>query len=92
MKKECMIQETLIETRVSYTIELQGQLYLIEQVPARACQETGEDYFSPETVEQIQALIKSGRLLEETPLTGHGFDDDRTRRTNPDTLTTANAE
>ena len=55
------MQETLIETTVNYTIEYQGQLYLIEQVPARVCQETGEEYFSPETVEQIQALIKSGR-------------------------------
>ena len=55
------MQETLIETTVNYTIEYQGQLYLIEQVPARVCQETGEEYFSPETVEHIQALIKSGR-------------------------------
>ena len=56
-----MSQETLIDTQVNYTIEYQGQLYLIEQVPARVCQETGEEYFAPETVEHIQALIKSGR-------------------------------
>ena len=58
---ESTMQETLIETTVNYTIEYQGQLYLIEQVPARVCQETGEEYFSPDTVEHIQALIKSGR-------------------------------
>ena len=56
-----MMQETLIDTQVNYTIEYQGQIYLIEQVPARACQETGEEYFAPETVEHIQALIKSGQ-------------------------------
>jgi YgiT-type zinc finger domain-containing protein len=58
---EAMMQETLIDTQVNYTIEYQGQLYLIEQVPARVCQETGEEYLAPETVEHIQALIQSGQ-------------------------------
>jgi hypothetical protein len=35
MMKERMMQETMIETTVNYTIEYQGQLYLIEQAPAR---------------------------------------------------------
>ncbi len=51
------MHETMIDTTVNYTIEYQGQLYLIEQVPARVCQETGEEFFAPETVEHIQALI-----------------------------------
>jgi YgiT-type zinc finger domain-containing protein len=65
------MQETMIDTTVNYTIEHQGRLYLIEQVPARLCEETGEEFFSPETVEHIQALIHSGQppaRVIETPV------------------------
>jgi len=55
------MKETLIETEVTYTLELSGKFYLIEHVPARVCKETGEQYFAPETVEHLQALIKSGK-------------------------------
>jgi hypothetical protein len=30
-------------------------------VPARVCRETGEQLFSPDTVEHIQDLIKGGK-------------------------------
>jgi YgiT-type zinc finger domain-containing protein len=53
------MKETLIDTKVTYTLEHSGKFYLIEHVPARVCRETGEQYFAPETVEHIQALIKS---------------------------------
>lgn len=55
------MSETLIETEVTYTLEFDGKFYLIERVPARVCKETGEQYFAPETVEHLQALIKSGK-------------------------------
>ncbi len=61
----------LEETEVTYTLELNGRFYIIEHVPARVCQETGEQYFSPETVERIQALIKGGKKparVVETPV------------------------
>ena len=32
----------LVETRVTYTIELNGQIFMIENVPARVNEETGE--------------------------------------------------
>jgi YgiT-type zinc finger domain-containing protein len=51
------MQETMIDTQVTYRIEHAGKLYLIENVPARVCQETGEEFFAPETVEHIQAII-----------------------------------
>ncbi len=50
--------ENLIETQVTYSLEINGQFYLIENVPARVNTETGEQYFSPETVERIQEIIK----------------------------------
>jgi len=55
------MKETMIETEVTYTLGFGGRFYIIEHVPARVCQETGEQYFSPETVERIQALIKGGK-------------------------------
>ena len=65
------MKETMIETEVTYTLEHGGKFYLIERVPARVCRETGEQYFAPETVEHIQALIRSKRAPEkviETPV------------------------
>jgi hypothetical protein len=34
---------------------------VIEDVPARVCRETGEEFFAPETVEHIQALMKGSK-------------------------------
>jgi YgiT-type zinc finger domain-containing protein len=50
-------EENLSEQRVTYTLELSGRLFVIENVPARVDQETGEQFFSPETVERIQEII-----------------------------------
>ena len=50
----------MIETDVTYTLEFGGKFYIIEHVPARICQETGKQFFAPETVERIQDMIKGG--------------------------------
>jgi len=68
---EEIVEETMIEMDVTYTLEFGGKFYIIQHVPARVCQETGEQFFSPETVERIQALIKGGRKPDrviETPV------------------------
>jgi len=65
------MKETIIEKDVTYTLEFGGKFYIIEHVPARVCQETGEQFFSPETVERIHGLIKGGRKpsrVIETPV------------------------
>ena len=65
------MKETMVETEVTYTLEHEGNFYLIKHVPARVCKETGEQYFSPETVEHIQALIKGKKppvKVIETPV------------------------
>ena len=49
--------ETFIEQKVTYTIEKDGKLFVVENVPARVCLETGEQLFAPETVEQLQQTI-----------------------------------
>jgi len=61
----------MIETEVTYTLEHRGEFFIIEQVPARVCKETGEQFFAPETVEHIQEIIKSRKepnRVIETPV------------------------
>ena len=65
------MQETMIDTEVTYTVEHDGKFFLIEHVPARVCRETGEQFFTPETVEHIQAVIKNRQKpvrVIETPV------------------------
>ena len=50
-------QETLVEKPVTYTLNLNGRVILIENVPARVNEETGEQFFSPSIVERLQQTI-----------------------------------
>jgi len=50
-------EEHLIDEKVTYSIFKDGKFIIIENVPARVNQETGEQFFSPKTVEKIQKLI-----------------------------------
>jgi YgiT-type zinc finger domain-containing protein len=65
------MKETMVDTKVTYTLEHAGKFYIIEHVPARVCRETGEQYFAPETVEHIQLLIKERKKpvrIVQTPV------------------------
>jgi YgiT-type zinc finger domain-containing protein len=65
------LKEAMVDTRVTYTLEHDGKAFIVENVPARVCKETGEQYFAPETVEHIQAIIKSRKRPDrviETPV------------------------
>ena len=65
------MKEMVIETEVTYTLAHGGKFYIIGLLPARVCKETEEQFFSPETVEHIQSLIKGGKnavRVTETPL------------------------
>lgn len=50
-------EEPLVEQTVTYHIEIDGRLLLVENVPARVNVETGERYFAPETVERLQQAV-----------------------------------
>lgn len=70
-----MVQERgseLLENRhVTYTLELDGKFYIVENVPARVCLETGEQFFSPETVEKLQSIVSENhqpKRMMETPV------------------------
>jgi YgiT-type zinc finger domain-containing protein len=65
------MNETMIETEVTYTLEYDGKFFLVEHVPARVCRETGEQFFSPNTVQHIQNIIKEHKQpnrVIETPV------------------------
>ena len=54
-------QEKLVEKQVTYTLNLNGKMIVVENVPARVNQETGEQFFSPSTVEHLQQTILEGK-------------------------------
>jgi YgiT-type zinc finger domain-containing protein len=56
----------MVERRVTYTIELDGNVAVIENVPARVCVETGEQFFSPQTVERIHEIIRGNNSPKRT--------------------------
>ncbi|MGF1671758.1 MAG: hypothetical protein ACFCU6_15035 [Balneolaceae bacterium] len=59
-------EETLTERLVTYSIELDGKFYIVENVPSRVNEETGEQYFAPETVEQLQKTIRGKTKPKKT--------------------------
>lgn len=61
-----MKDETMKETRVTYTLEKDGKFYIIENVPARVSVETGEQFFAPATVEHLRNIILTGRKPKKT--------------------------
>ncbi|BAU10565.1 hypothetical protein LEP3755_10490 [Leptolyngbya sp. NIES-3755] len=56
-------QEILVEKQVTYTLHVNEQVFVIQNVPARINEETGEQFFSPATVERLQQII----LTEQEP-------------------------
>ena len=58
--------ETLIQTRVRYILDLEGKLFVFENVPARVNSITGEQFFSPATVRQIQQIALSANPPTQT--------------------------
>lgn len=66
-----MNEARMVERRVTYTLEHEGQFYVVEDVPAHVDEETGEQYFAPSTVERLQEVIRSKRKPDrvvETPV------------------------
>lgn len=64
-------EETFEEQKVTYVLERQGKVLIIEHVPARVRRETGERLFAPETVERLQHIVWEQRTptrIVETPV------------------------
>ena len=54
-------EERLIDRLVTYTLEIDGKLFVVENVPARVNEETGDRYFSPETVDRLHQIVREDR-------------------------------
>ena len=54
------IAERLVDCLVTYALEVEGRFVVIEHVPARVNEETGERFFAPETVERLQQIVWEG--------------------------------
>ena len=66
-----MKTERLVEQKVTYTLFKDGKFYIVENVPARVNPETGEQFFSPQTVEHLQQIIsgeRQPRRVIQTPV------------------------
>jgi YgiT-type zinc finger domain-containing protein len=62
------IDDRLEERLVTFSMDYHGRTVIIENVPARVDPVTGEEYFSPETLDQLQAIIWGGPQSEpESP-------------------------
>jgi hypothetical protein len=49
--------ERVTDKQITYVLNLDDQIFLIANVPARVNEETGEQFFSPSTVERLQQTI-----------------------------------
>ena len=54
-------RERLVNRLVTYHIEVDGRLIVIENVPARVNVETGENHFAPDTVERLHRIVRERR-------------------------------
>ena len=64
-------EEKLVDRRVTYTLELDGNIFIVENVPARVHEETGEQFFSPSTVERLHNIVQGNtepRKVITTPV------------------------
>lgn len=64
-------KDRIVQTLVTYSVEYGERLVIVENVPARVDSETRERFYSPETVEQIQAIVRSDRQpdrMTQTPV------------------------
>ena len=64
-------KETFVEQKVTYVLEQQGSVVIVEHVPARVCVETGERLFAPDVVERLQRIVWEQRKptrVVETPV------------------------
>jgi len=59
MTSKILWDETFIYKKVTYYIEVDGVLIIVQNVPARVNVETGEKMFSPDTVERLHELVRS---------------------------------
>lgn len=58
MTRRSTENDKFVDTKVTYHIEVDGSLIIVENVPARVDVDTGERLFSPQTVERLHEMIR----------------------------------
>jgi YgiT-type zinc finger domain-containing protein len=61
----------MTEDMVTYTIQLDDKLVIVEHVPAKVCGQCGERLYAPETVERLQSMVwgqRSPARMLQTPV------------------------
>ena len=56
----------ILEQETTYTLEIEGRFVMVENVPAKVCQQCGEMLFSPDVVERLQKTIWNNKKPEKT--------------------------
>lgn len=67
--------ERLIEKLITYSIEIDGRFVIVENVPARVDEQTGERYFAPDVVERLHSIVREDAKpyrMVETPVFDFG--------------------
>ena len=62
MADNSLWDEALVNMGVTYRVVFDGRFFVIENVPARVNAHTGENHFSPETVERLQRIVREQRI------------------------------
>ena len=68
MNKCSVCRGKLKQQRITYTQELGGKVYVVSDVPALVCPQCGEQYLSPDTVDEIQKVIEQGEKGKKKPV------------------------
>lgn len=59
-------EELLVDRLVTYTVEVHGEFVVVENVPARVNEETGERFFAPGTVARLQQIVEQRQAPSRT--------------------------
>lgn len=61
-------EDQIVQQNVTYTLKMDSKFYVVENVPARVDEETGEQFFASSTVEHLQETIlgqaKPSKVIE----------------------------
>ena len=60
------LEEFLVSGFVTHPLQVDGKFYLIENVPARIDEESGEHFFSAAVVKQLQQIVLNGEKPDRT--------------------------
>lgn len=56
----------MLEKKTTYTLEIHKRFVMVENVPAKVCQQCGEMLYSPDVVDRLQKTIWNNKEPEKT--------------------------